>query len=1723
MARLDPEEGFDLLKDRVQKAVSSLFPIVGKKNTLELHDVTVKDDLDSADIRLQKSAKLAGKSWDVPLEATVSLKDNATGKVLDRQKIKLLNLPKPTNRYSYIVDGQENQVDNQWRLKPGVYNMVKADGALESHFNAPGGGFKINFDPATREFSMGYGNSNIPLKPLLHAMGLPEEDVERRWGKEITAANHADMSKALAKFYKANTGLKPTASMTLEDKRAHFWQVMNDTKMNPDVNMLTLGKGHSNVTGAALLDASDKLLKISRGEAKSDPRDALMFKDLHSMEDFAAERITRGSKDILRKIGNTVDRKDKVRDIIAPDIFNKHIRQMFSKNSLSSPPSQVNPLEMLSAQFKTTIMGQGGIKSEHTVSDEAKLIDPSHLGFLDPIETPEGKDTGIVLRLPVGVRKKGHDVTIRMFNLHTGKNEDVNPTTAHRSHVVLPDQVRWVAGKPVPIGPSIKISGIENEIYEGPMKGADYVMSDPMQMFSYASNLIPFMPADHPNRSTMAGRQMEQAVSLLHREAPLVQSLAGTHSFDHMLGGFASHHTRVDGTVTQNKPDAVVIKGTDGKRHEVQIYDHFPLNEDKAFLHSMSVVKVGDKVTAGQTVADTNFSKNGVLAMGTNLRVGFMPYKGLNYEDGIVVTESAAKRLTSEHLHRHTMEKTVANVLDKRKFQAYIPTGLNRAQAEKLDEEGVVKPGTLVMPGDTLIAVLRASNESEKREDIQLSKLHKSIVRPFKDESIKWDNDYPGVVKEVIKTGANVAVHIKTEEPLEIGDKIAGRHGNKGICHDQITEVLTDSGWKYWKDLDKTELLCTRNQATGKVEYQKPISYTSYRYKGRMYSYEGRRLNLRVTPNHNHFVRTRRGEFHLESAESCFGLPRIHLRTGEWVGNELDTIHIAGRPYIDGQTIDYSEDLVFDADLFLEFFGYWITEGSLSRDYCVVLAQSREVHPETYERMTQVVCELGYEPSCKDTTIVINDVRLVTWLKQFGQSHDKFVPREFLNATPRQLRIMADAMFEGDGGVYYREKDNHTRYELFTSSKQLADDYQELALKLGMSANIKPQKGEHGTEYVVRWSLKDEVWTNNDKRFDNEAWVDYDGMVYCAEVPNHVIYVRRNGVPVWSGNCVAIIPDHESPHTKDGRVLDVILNPLGVTGRTNLGQVLEVAAGKIAEKTGRTYFIKNFKPGADLHAQVTQDLAKNDLTDKETVYDSANERPMGDVLVGPMHILKLHHQVEKKLSARALGYGYAYDRNKIPKGGGPHGAQSLGVLGLYAMLAHGALCFSAGTTIRTTSGKRMEISDIVRLRKQLDVLSWNPESGLIESKPIVEWSCRVANPDELIKITVVANDPSRRKHAYKIKVTSGHQFYTPNGKVEAGDLIVGSRLLMQGVKLHPIQRQLILGSTLGDGSLTKNGHFSSMFSVVHGAPQEEYCRYKYTICNGLVSAPVQKVLKSKGSYSDGSKFRFRTLASAELSTLRDLFYPRGKKIIPGSVLDELTEIGLAFWFMDDGNTDIQTSRPQKYRTVRLATCGFSTKDCELARSWFRDRWGLKCTIQVKGGKYPYLHFFNAAAIKFLKLVAPYVHPQLQYKLRLEIEHSGFSKKEAADVGALCSSLCVRAQEGLEEVSVLRVEPQLLKRWEDYLVYNIEVEGNHNYFADGILVGNSNIREMNTWKSDSGQGDQFWAALQAGELLPTPKPTFAYNKFISLIKGTECERGEDWKQSDSLSDDGQTSP
>ncbi len=965
---LTPEGSFDILKNNVVDSISAYFPYEGKQRKLVLHKVWVDDKLNTEDIKSQADARDNDKTWGVPVKADVSLVDKVTGKVVDRKTMTLARLPKLTSRFGFIVDGSEYQVDHLFRLKSGVYARVQDNGDLESEFNlvkGPAGNrFSIQLERESKRFFLKQGDAHIPLYPIAKAMGVSDDDLEKDWGKEILAANKPKTEektfKSLQTFFKKTSFEDHEDPKDLAGYAKYVHEFFDKTVLRPDTTKITLGKAAEKVNGEVLRIAANKILGVSRGTHQPDDRDSLAFKEIVSVEDFLPEKLgaARSMKTIKGKLKNTIDLKDKtsVSEVMSSDLFARPIREFFTKGgSLTERSDQTNPIQMMSGHRKTTLMASdlGGIKKEHSITDEMRVINPSHFGFLDPMHTPESERTGITLHLGMAARKNGKDLEAPAYDLNTGKIQYLKAPDFHSATVVLPDQVRWIGGKPVPIGSSVKVKLPGGSIETKPFKDASYVMPSAKGMFNIASNLIPFLASNQGNRVSMADKQMEQAISLKHREEPLVQSRTDhanpNITFEKVLGGFTSHRAPVDGKVTDVKPDAITI--SDGKKkHQVHLYNNFPLNDPKGMMHSESLVKPGDTVKAGQTLADNNFTKNGTLSLGANLRVGYIPYKGYNYEDGIVISESAAKKLTSEHLYKKKMElDPESDVISKNKFVAFAATKANQLTKEQLDlidEDGVIRVGSKVMPGQVLVAAVGKNLAS--RQGSALQALGKRAFQPYKDKSLVWDEDHTGEVVKVIKNaqGRGAKVYVRTNEQMVVGDKLSGRHGNKGI----VTMIL---------------------------------------------------------------------------------------------------------------------------------------------------------------------------------------------------------------------------------------------------------------------------------------------------------------------------------------------PDHEMPFTKDEqgehRHLEVLLNPTGVPTRINVGQVLETAAGKIAEKTGKTYIVNNFAgPDHDNRQQVLNDLKAHGLTDEEQVFDPKNpSRALGSVLVGPQHLLKLKHQVEKKLTVRGggtdlTGRPLPYDVDRTPTKGGERGGQGFGALDLYALLGHDA-------------------------------------------------------------------------------------------------------------------------------------------------------------------------------------------------------------------------------------------------------------------------------------------------------------------------------------------------------------------------------------------------------------------------------------------------------------------
>lgn len=803
------------LESGVMDAINSYFPYEGKKQTLEVKKLYAGDKRKDDDFSAQKSFRTKGKTWGYSVYGDFVLKDKSGKVVGSANKVKLATIPQITKRYSYIVGGNEYQADKQWRLSSGVYTRRKDSGELETQFNlAKGSGFRMLYDPIKKSYNLQYGTSNIPLYAAMNAMGVSDSQMKEAWGSAIFEANkrrHKDKDyvRLAQKLDRYNKDIN-----TPTDAQEVIRKVYGKTELRPDTTKITLGQSFDKITGPALLRSSEKLLNVHRGKEEVDNRDSLLFKDFWSIEDHLPERISNSRARIKRRLANNVDRQTDPRRIVPPDTFDIPIKSYFTSTSLSQQPSQVNPLDMINGHLRTTILGTGGISTEQAVTFDAKLIDPSQLGFLDPVATPEGKKTGITTHLGLGVGKIGNRPALMAWSVKSGKYEMISSDKMATSTVAFPDSYEWSSGKPKARESTVTVTKAGDPDVVKPGK-VEYILAKPTNMFSMTTNLIPFLPSTQAGRAEMATRHLEQAIALSQPEPPLVQSHTGSEgrlsTFEKLVGNFISHTSPVDGKVTKVAKDSITVKDSSGKSFKVPLYDHYPLNDKKAFIHSKPLVSVGDTVKAKQVLADNTFTKDGVLALGTNLHIAYLPFRGLTFEDGIVISETAAEKLRSPHLYKphQYLEKNMSLGLSK--FRSHYPGVVSDENAKKLDDQGVIKVGQIVKPGDVVATIL--AKKDPRLESIELKGIHKSLDRAYADKSLTWDKSTLGIVTDVIKHGNEVEVHIKTDEKADVGDKLSGRYGNKGV----ITAVLPDEEMPHDKDGNPIEIIVNPSGVPGRI------------------------------------------------------------------------------------------------------------------------------------------------------------------------------------------------------------------------------------------------------------------------------------------------------------------------------------------------------------------------------------------------------------------------------------------------------------------------------------------------------------------------------------------------------------------------------------------------------------------------------------------------------------------------------------------------------------------------------------------------------------------------------------------------------------------------------------------------------------------------------------------------------------------------------------------
>jgi DNA-directed RNA polymerase subunit beta len=813
------ESFVDINQQLVYKTAEQLlknFPIENASKKLELLndlEVDVNKDIYS-DIPGQKETKIKRKSWSIPLKGTVRLTDKKTGQVISEKKIKLVEIPVMTNRYSFIIDGNEYSSMYQWRLKPGVYTRLTKDGFYESTFNLALAKLTLRLDPQSLLFYLNVNGTSekFYLYPILRTYGIIDSEMEKMWGKSIF-----DKNRAIGLTYEAQTliGLAKkvaridpsrTTSLTLDEARDLILKYFAGTHLDESVVSTNIGVKSDKINPEVLLSTSKKLLSVMRGEDTEDERDSLAYKDLYNVADRVEYYLERNLKPVKKKIEYKMRNKTDVGEILTQDIFPKAYKNAFLKDDLNSPSPQTNPMEMLLEARKTTVMGPGGIQSRHAITEDVRNIHPSHIGILDPLQTPEGQKVGVTVPLSVYTQKEGKNIKTAYVR-PDGMEVFLSPMEVFNMTIGFPGQYKMVNGKLVPKGEKIK-GYRKGQPGMYPATEVDAYLKGAYQLWSLGSSVVPFLNSNSGNRAAMAGRQMTQAVQLEQPESPLVlvKDPVSGKPWNEVFGNSLNVRppaSFTSGEVTKIDDDYIYVKEDNTKKQiKIGLYNNFPLNQE-SFLQSTPLVKVGAKVNKSTIFARNNFQdKNLALALGKNVNVAYMPWKGLNVEDATVVTESAAHKLfVSESIQRETLVYDNKAILSLNKFRSLFPEKVDASKLELYDSDGVIKKGSRVEKDDFIIIAAREKEFTP--EQLALNKLSKRLSKPYTDISIRWEFDEPGEVIYVNKGSKRIDVHIKMKSPLRVGDKLAGQWGNKMI----VSKIIPDHEAPHTADGRRADLI----------------------------------------------------------------------------------------------------------------------------------------------------------------------------------------------------------------------------------------------------------------------------------------------------------------------------------------------------------------------------------------------------------------------------------------------------------------------------------------------------------------------------------------------------------------------------------------------------------------------------------------------------------------------------------------------------------------------------------------------------------------------------------------------------------------------------------------------------------------------------------------------------------------------------------------------------
>lgn len=789
-------------------------------------------------------AKRKGVTYDMPLYVQAELLNKKTG-TIQEQEVFLGDIPKMTSIGTFVINGIERAVVTQLVRSPGVFFTGETDTTTGRELYwaelRPKRGSWLEITVGKRNVLAVKidRRRKMPVTVLLRAFGYStDEDIKALFAEEMALDEYQLMQttldkdttksqpEALLELYEKMRPGEPAVLDTAEeyikqlffDPRRYDLGLVGRYKLNRRLK-LAVPAETTTLTGEDLVAAIKYLIQLQNGRGKTDDIDHLSNRRVRQIGELVKESafrigLIRLERSIREKMSLT-----KTDELLTPSsLVNARpliatISEFFRRNRLSTILDQTNPLSEIDNLRRLSVMGSGGVTRERA-SFSMRDINASQYSRIDPVRSPEGPNIGLVTYLALYARvndfgflegpylkvvpdKKKMKVTSEIVYLAADEEEDYHITHAG---VAIDDQGyisdEWVAMR------------YNNQFIEGPVTDVQYIDVIPQQVVGTSASLIPFIAHDEANRALMGTHMQCQAVPLVKPEAPIVgtgmEQAVATAMGRTVMARHAGTVEYVDGTKVEirlSKTDAKKAATAPSEEHisvvddrEVYLISKYERTSQSTSYTQRPIVAVGDKVQAGQVIIDGPSTDRGELALGTNLLIAYATFDGLGYEDAIVISDRLVQNdtLTSVQINEYK-SRVMDTKLGPEELTSDIPN-VSEVYLSNLTPEGIIRVGSVVNSGDILVGKIAPKGETElSPEERLLRAIFGEKSREVRDTSLRvphgeqgtvidvqildselGDELDPGTLKEVIVKVAQV-------RKITVGDKLAGRHGNKGV------------------------------------------------------------------------------------------------------------------------------------------------------------------------------------------------------------------------------------------------------------------------------------------------------------------------------------------------------------------------------------------------------------------------------------------------------------------------------------------------------------------------------------------------------------------------------------------------------------------------------------------------------------------------------------------------------------------------------------------------------------------------------------------------------------------------------------------------------------------------------------------------------------------------------------------------------------------------------